>query len=240
MVIFSDSPSTYSKIWDTAVKLYKATFSKIWYLAAIVGFTISISSLASKQAVPSATSKTTWLIIAAAVINIIIGVGVMNIAFHRIYSIGKDQKNAFIDSFGAVIRKYLALIAVAVLTLAATMLGIVALIVPGVFIIVLLQFAQPIVLFENKSVFGSLIDSCKLVWGYWWFTFFVMFPLIAIDYLFRYIINVNFIQNAGVYVSLYVVICAIYYPLFYSLVLVQYNELKLRKSLPPLEAPQAK
>ncbi len=66
--------------------------------------------------------------------------------------------------------------------LVANTLGTIAFILPGIFVFILLSMAQPLVLLEDKGIIESLKGSCKLIWGKWWNTFAIMFPLLIGNY----------------------------------------------------------
>jgi len=75
------------------------------------------------------------------------------------------------ESLGFGLRKVLPLIAVAILTGLAVMVGLLALILPGLYVGVRLYLASPALVVEDESATGALGRSWKLVKDRWWSTF---------------------------------------------------------------------
>jgi hypothetical protein len=73
--------------------------------------------------------------------------------------------------------KYGRLIAIDVIYVALVLVGLVALVVPGVLIFVYLGLSGPVVELEDRTVRGALGRSFELVRGNFWVVFFILAPI---------------------------------------------------------------
>lgn len=67
--------------------------------------------------------------------------------------------------------------------------------IPGIILFVFLSLALPALVFEDLSVSNALSQSFKLVGGNWWRTFFLIFILSLIQFIF------NYLADAPVYLA---------------------------------------
>jgi|GEM_PF-2350537 len=74
------------------------------------------------------------------------------------------------------------LIAIIVISSIVSIVGIIFLIIPGIYLIITMSLASPIYVFENVSIGEAIKKSFKLINGKWWSTFGLLFVsgLIAI------------------------------------------------------------
>lgn len=113
-------------------------------------------------------------------------------------------------------------------------IGIFVFILPGLFLAVALAMFLPLIVVEEQSIYPAFVNSVKLVWGYWWQTFFVL----MIPYLLSYLARSMIITSSGrqwIYV-VDVISLTLIAPYFYSVILIQYHNLKYLKSLPQLSS----
>jgi hypothetical protein len=115
----------------------------------------------------------------------------------------------------------------------------------AVYIFMLFYFYLPIILTENKRVFGSLKESAYLVWGNWWKTIklqIIPWLLYIITlFILREIMHINlhifFVPSAEEYTLsgtfLNILVFAAFIPWFAATQLVQLRDLELRKKLIP-------
>ncbi len=86
---------------------------------------------------------------------------------------------------------------------ACVMLGFVALIIPGIFLIFSLSQVILLILLQDNNPINALKNSYKIVHGHWWKVFGVLFPLyllyligsIIIDLIFKFSIGMEFITH---------------------------------------------
>lgn len=138
------------------------------------------------------------------------------------------------------LRKYLIVLAASILILIISGVGLVFVLLPGIFLSILLVFAPAGILLDNEGVFSSLKHSAKLVWGHWWRTFAVflipgIFNLILF-FLFRAL--TRFVFHLSNYSLWFYVINAIpiliLEPWAIAVVIEQYYDLKLRFQRKPI------
>lgn len=103
----------------------------------------------------------------------------------------------------------------------------------GIFLGVLMFFFNLFILFENGKIIQSIKESIKLVWGNWWRTFGAI--LVPVIIIFIVIQIVNFLvglvmPRVGIANNIAnLCVLTVLYPWFNSLILVQFNDLKLRR-----------
>ena len=127
----------------------------------------------------------------------------------------------------------------------AVLLGIIALIIPGLILSLSLFFYAYFIVLEDKSAYQSLKASHKLVWKDWWrtagvFTVPGVIALIAVFGLgavagFLEVFDSDNYTNYGVE-AIFNLLSGVFYQYFYVLGYVQYYDLKLRKTGSDLEA----
>ncbi len=91
-----------------------------------------------------------------------------------VYSINKSVHNENI-SFNQAIKisckKILPLILLGILSLIVIIVGMILLVIPGIFCMISLAFSNFFVIVEENSVVNSMKKSFRLVSGNWWYTF---------------------------------------------------------------------
>lgn len=110
------------------------------------------------------------------------------------------------------------------------------------YILTLFIFVLPIIATENKSILVSIKKSISLVWNHWW----RVISLQAIPWLFYILLLVILNRLLGIGIHLYfthsdsqtifttilnIILFAIYIPWVAALLLVQLNDLELRKNI---------
>lgn len=98
-----------------------------------------------------------------------------------------------------------------------------------IFIGILCLTIIPCILFEDKKGFSAIERSIKLVWGNWWRTFAVLsLPFIGIGFI-SFLLDL-IVTNEQLSILLYsFLIYGLCMPFITCLILVQYNDLQLRK-----------
>jgi|GEM_PF-3594872 len=246
MFKFADRPLSIVDIYKHGFVFYKDVFSKVWYLIfaglvvnGIAEFVVSDLINPMHKALDKLLPSQLLVIGVLGLVGFLITLFFAALAMYRIYSFGSSNPNEKVSScFSSalvVLKKWFELISVELLVWAAVMFGLLALLLPGIFLLVLLMFCVPVVLFENAGVFRSIKRSCQLVWGNWWRTFVVLL-LPGIIFVSGAVLRA-FVQslNKGILVDalfdvFYIVFFTFLFGLVHTFVLVQYNDLRLRKS----------
>jgi len=108
--------------------------------------------------------------------------------------------------------------------------GVLLFIVPGIFLSIAFAFYLPFILFENTSILESLKESWQLVWGYWWRVFALMaIPTGVMLAMFELIRFLGGKENVLAIVLSKILTMTLLLPFFSALVLVLYNDIRLRK-----------
>jgi len=229
MTIFSKNQLTVKEIWLTSLQLYRKSLAHVWSLAIIIGVIVTCSLLFNVTHAGDAASFNVARVILFVVVGLITAFLTSSL-LHHIYNIGNEQSISLKDSMFFVATKYITLAVSMLIVFVLSMLGIILIILPGIFILVSFAMVQPLILFDAQGVMGALKGSFKLVWGNWWRTFAVVFPLIFIGYWVSYVVGRVAIDGKWYLAISNVLFAVIFYPLFYSCILVLFNDLKLRKS----------
>jgi hypothetical protein len=89
------------------------------------------------------------------------------------------------------------------------------------------------ILFEQNKTIAALKSSIQLVWGNWWRTFIALLVPVIIIFIAAQIMNflvALVAPNLSLTTNVAnVAVLTVLYPLFNSLILVQFNDLKLRQ-----------
>ncbi|MDR1057136.1 MAG: hypothetical protein LBL17_00970 [Coxiellaceae bacterium] len=240
MGIFSDSKSSISQIWYTTIKLYSKSFSHIWQIGIMLVIATTISTfINTAYKIGGINFKIIDFILALTMPLIIIYL--TSLILFKIYNIGRGRYPSLKDALTYVNKRYLkVVIAMLIVFFLSNIFEIIALLtlrwllipltIIQIFIIILLTAVQPLILCDNLEIITSLKTSIKLVWGNWWHTFAIVFPLIMINYWLIFIINFAIIKNSWYLLGIAGCLAILFCPLFYGCILVVVNDLKLRKT----------
>lgn len=119
---------------------------------------------------------------------LVISIGLVNFGYMKLYH--KNQEDQ--PSLGQVwseVRKYL-LKALGLYIIASilTYLGLFLLFIPGIYVAVTMSLTVPIMLNDNKGVFGSIGRAFDLIKGKWWSTFGLLFVTGIVGLILSYIV----------------------------------------------------
>jgi hypothetical protein len=231
--IFADKRLTIKEIWSASLHLYCKTFPHVWPQAAVISIVaFLIALLTNNEAcvqidvnnITSANILCAFMYVLASLIIIYFGI----LLLYRIYVIGDGQNVTLGASVVYVGKKYFKVVISMLIILFACMLGIFAFVIPGLFLLILFFMVQPLILLDDQRCIAALKGSCKLVWGNWWRTFSIFFPLMLLNYL--AVMATQFaLTHAYWYMIVGVGFARIFvYPLFYACVITQFGNLKLR------------
>lgn len=237
MFTFATKQSSVTKLWCDGFIFYKDSFAKIWYvivammlLAGLLNVVLAL--IPFKVAVQSGRffHQDVILMIAIVVISFMVNVYCVGVIFHRMCGLGDGENLTLVKSMRLICGKYLTFCAVILAVVICIILGSIALVIPGIFLAYLLMFSLPLVICDdNVTAFQALKKSAKLVWGNWWRTFGVIFPSIVLVYglpsLTAFLLDSNKIWGTGIESILMILLI----PLMYAFILVQFNDLKLRR-----------
>ncbi len=158
-------PST-MKLLSESYEIVKKKASFYLTLSAIPMVISGVGSILLSMNPESSSSFTTfWILtLASAILSIIISVGLIKGLHQPEYA---DVKQAFRD--GASL--FFPLLWVGILVAIVTALGMIALVLPGIYLAIALSFYSYTLVLEGKRGWESADRSRTLVKGYWWAVF---------------------------------------------------------------------
>jgi len=249
-------PQSIGKTLDGGIKLYIRGLAKVFPISLFIAIVGALPNLV--QSNPSMLGgielKTLGVgVLVYFVIMMVIGVSIAS-GIVRYYG---DLAAGGMPTVGASVkagfRKVIPIIIAWILYGIAITLGMVALVIPGIILMLSLFLFWNAIMLDNKGIIESLKYSHSLVWGNWWRTLAVLtVPLLiamALYAILMTVLGVNMAMMAGAgnvapdqaQVLLWfsiaaAVVNAVIYPLFYAVTVVLYHDLKLRKGGGDLEA----
>ena len=142
MTIFSKNQLTVKEIWLTSLQLYRKSLAHVWSLAIIIGVIVTCSLLFNVTHAGDAASFNVARVILFVVVGLITAFLTSSL-LHHIYNIGNEQSISLKDSMFFVATKYITLAVSMLIVFDLSMLGIILIILPGIFILVSFAMVQP-------------------------------------------------------------------------------------------------
>lgn len=232
-------------------QVFRQGFVKYFVLYAVVGVIVQVATTLAQQTFvlptlpvnPTPQQFSSFFSEVLRALFLLIGViVVVNIVFSTIaqgsaIKLASEQITTGKGSLGASIRfavsKLLSIWAVSIVVGFLVLLGIIALIVPGIILAIMYSLALPVLLIEKKGVFESMSRSRQLVshrWGKTFGTFLVLGIIVIIASVIFGAITGPF-GIAGTIVN--GILSALYQPLFPILLVVYYFSNLTRIAPPP-------
>lgn len=241
MFKFADQPISVMEILTSGFKAYKELFAKIWHILVLYAIITSVFALTVQKIIPSNTTITGltkipsdqllkfWVL---SLVFFLLYSFVIFTLMHRIFTLLKktETPSTVGSSILAVLKKYISLIIASIIIAIITLAGLVVYFIPGILLLILFIFTIPSILFDNKRAFGGIKSGIKLMWGYYWRCFFVMLLPLILIFAENYLLillppNAITIISGNILNAIFLALAQIY-------VLLQYNDLRLRKSIP--------
>ncbi|MDH3694181.1 MAG: hypothetical protein OER96_06375 [Gammaproteobacteria bacterium] len=262
MSFYAQEPQTIGKVLDNAFRLYKASFKEAvlfsFLYASIVSMPEIIFALIPgdvPELGPTATSIY-WIVF---VIALTIGVVFYNGFFFRMHCVAAEEESSNATALNVGLQKLLPIFIATVFCVIAVLLGLVLLIVPGVILMVSLILYSALIIVDNEKILSSLKRSHKLVWKNWWRTTVVFFVPFIVMVVFSMAIGAIVLLGVGMIMGPFsdsatafqahgyqaiilisvlgnTIIYTFTMPLLAAVMLIQTNDLKLRKQGTDLEA----
>lgn len=233
MFRFAVKPQTKLSILQDGVKLYAATLNKVWYLALILTIFSAIpevfQALKGNGGIPPVFTLSQGIYF---FIMMFISAFFIGVIMHRMYVLATQPKISLKTSFILAKEKWLTVYGAMLIAALIVIAGVVAFVVPGIFLSVLLSFYLPLILLDNATVIDAIKRSYHLVWGWWWRTFFVMVvPYFTIlVFIIAAVLMVGQDNYLGQALSK-IVVMTMLTPFLIAVILVLYNDMKLRRGI---------
>lgn len=264
MPTLASQPQSIGKILDDGFKFYLRNLLKILplsFLAVItpvvvlvlfIGFDTYLG-LSSGQLDPATTDFGALMASfgIGMVIAMILALVFYTAMFYKLAEEAKDQTIGIGASLGLGAKAALPVLIASILYSIAVTLGFILLIIPGIILMVSLVLYMPAFTMDKAGVIGSLKKSHNLVWGNWWRTLAIlsvptiilMVILGGIGILSAVVIGFSVAQGEGDFTQYQLMLEVAQYianmllaPLFPALMIILYNDLKLRKEGADLDA----
>lgn len=230
MFSFSKHSQPIVNILKDSFEFYKLTFVKIAWIVAILSFFLSLLMFRrTTSGIQGVEELLTWKNIFLFIIMTGISSFFMAAILHHMYMLVREKKDKLADSFDLAKEKWPTVFGMAMIVAITIFVGFSALFIPGVFLMILLMFCFPLILFENKNIIESIQGSVQLVWGNWWRTFLVIIYPLGLIMLLSVLMSLETgIGNSFASLLASVMVGTLTIPWLSAVILVQYNDLKLR------------
>lgn len=223
---------TIKEALHASLQLFVKILPEVWVQAVGLGIIVVLISWMSTymRIVPEEMTPTMWLYAFIQAATLILLFYLCNVVLYKMYMISEKQNITLGDSFSFVGKNLFRIMCATLLVLPITMLGMLAFIVPGVFLFILFTMVVPLILFENKSCFAAIKGSCKLVWGNWWRNFAIFVPAILLNFALSFAMKFIATKSGCLWYSFIGsgLVSVFFYPLFYACLLTQFGDLKHR------------
>jgi hypothetical protein len=169
----------------TALRLYRADLARLWAAVAWVVIPLQALQLAITEiTLPAHTvvrdgslllpSGNANAVLISEAVTALITQLVLMISVGAVYRLLFDdyagRPTNLVTSFSFALDRVLSLFWISLLVGVATLLGVVVLVIPGIYLFVTLFVAVPVLMAEGRRGLGALSRSGQLVSGRWWAT----------------------------------------------------------------------
>jgi hypothetical protein len=242
MFQFPTQPCSALKVLMSAIVLYTKTFSKMWQLFLFYclttaywacGYTFAIIPKKIQYAAESHLPRSLMAFFIVGFFISLVALYAKWTSMHRIYQLATQSQIDLKESLLFIKRKCIVLFTNQILVTLATIIFFASFIIPGILLGIFLLLCIPLILFEEAGIFSSIKQSCSLVWGNFWHTFFVtlipivgMIPInILLNYTSQSTLSIKLLGIAGTGI----IDGFILTPIFWTAILLLFHELKARK-----------
>jgi len=244
MVALASEPQSIGRVLDSGFKLFVKSFAGVFPLSLAAAVVLAVPNIANvlmngpetgESPVPGLTVLVLFLV-ALPIYMILIGAVV-----YRLGAVAGMHEASAGQALARGVQCVLSLIGTAILYLLAMAGGLILLVIPGIILSLSLSFGFFAIVLDKDSALASLKRSHRLVWGNWWRTLTVVsVPVVIVMILYiglMIVFGVTLVMSDGkassdalITVALVeAAIGGITAPLIYSIMIVQYHDLKLRK-----------
>lgn len=163
------APQTIGRVLDAGTKLYLASFSRVVALALVAQFAMFVPQI-FVHALSTGTSMTAGSLsmMGIAVLAVIVGVGPYLAVVLRSWRIANGDDMPAGDAVRSGFRRIPRVILAGIFYGLVVILGLVLLVIPGIYMAGALALFLAPLLFENAGARASLSRSRELMRGHWW------------------------------------------------------------------------
>ena len=249
MFTLPKQPESIGVVLDSGFRLFAASFKKVIGLSLVANVIIYLPVLIIVPFIASSSQPPAQglaIMIAAGMA----AAGVLSMIFYlaiiNIYgNIARNEPVSIGASLMVGLKRLLPMIVAFILYMLVVSLGMVLLVIPGLILMLTLMFFSVAMVLDDQGMISSLRRSHRLVWGNWWRTATVLtVPMVILIVV---MMGMGFVLGfLGALLSapevpevvnllLQAVVNAFTQPLFYAIIVVQYQDLILRKEGTDLE-----
>jgi len=246
MFELAKQPLTVGQVLDSGFKLYTSSLKSVIGFGLIIGIISSLPGLLmTLSPLDPANPDSNFISLYAYMLgSMALTATLYGSMISRIHSFATHQTSSFGSAFKVGLKRAFPLIFGTLLYMLIMMLGMILLIIPGLYLMITLMFFMYVMIAEDKGIIDSLKASHQLVKGSWWRTMGVMTVLMIIYMVIGLVIGLTLgtgmIMGMGtegdianqINWTLQIVNIVIYtfiYPMMSSVFLVLYKDLTLRK-----------
>jgi hypothetical protein len=259
-------PRSIGGVLDDTFQLYKASFSRCWQpmlILALIGVAIGFYRFSNVPPVAPGASLRDLLLQfqvvprgyqAVNLLVMIVDLVLYSVLLLNIVAVSHGDTPSLGASFSQALRRAPALIVATIIFCIAVVVGLILLLVPGIYLLNRLQLYMVPLVSESQGPVQSLGTSWNLVGGHWWRTGTLLFVMFAIMYVLNLALVAlagavvavagggasTLVQGAGAFVFGSIIVSAIVSifttPLLVAVFVAVYQDLVLRKGGADLEA----
>ena len=238
---FANTSQSIGEVLADGFKLYRLTVLKVFPLAGLsllIGAIPTLSGLNVEAIQVGNAPNVAALIVPVLtlVLTLLAALAVSVALIQSMYALAWGRNDRWMDRLRVMMRRFGSIIGVFIFSSALMVIGFTAFFFPGVFVSVLLLFCMPLVVLDNCGWVGAIKKSCQLVWGHWWNTFLVMVVPMLLSFFLMTLITAIAKKNELLLTVMNVVVMSFFMPFFYAVLLVQFNNLKLKQAAKPAES----
>lgn len=227
-MLFAKTSLTVKQLISQTLVLYRASLPPILIVsmisAAIVTFINHLQRVSPGFTGMDASKQ--WTTVLIAILSVVVVCYAAIIMMHQIMSVGRGERVALSKSIGYAHPRLLKLTMAMVVVYFVTAVGMVLLILPGIFVMVMTSMVMPLIIFKQLGPFEAFKASFELVWGNFWRTLGVIIvPNAAIFVVVSIARMLHF--PADYFTVLEAVVMWLAGPWVYCAILTMYNELMI-------------
>ena len=236
MFKYPTKPIEIITVLEAGLGLSRRAFTRVWYWAFLSTLVSTLPQLDTVFSMPD-PNEASWISLTLYILFLLgclfVAAFFSGLLMWRINS-HTDERGLppLIKDIEFIKRKWLDIYLGMLIVSISTIVGLVMLIIPGLVIAVYLLFYLPIILLEDKHALTSLRDSLKMVTGFFWRSAGVL--LVPTALIIAFLKFNTWIMGSGNQLGLVlgkIVVMSFLLPYFSSVILVYYNDVKLRRKL---------
>lgn len=239
MFEFAKEPLALKNVYSDSFKLYKTSFLKTWYLIAITALITFVVGYVNYKYYPVVkiedfgllSEKQKAIFAGLTLVDFVASIyffAIVLCKMHYFYHNTYLQENVF----KLVWHRLFSLTIFKLFFIFMMFIGVLVLFIPSIISAVFFLFAFLFIVLEKQGFFRAIASSCKLVYGNWWRTLVAFIPLgiasVCSFGLQMIASKANVDKTALFFVEM--LLSIVFLPLMFSFILVQFNDLKLRKA----------